>query len=56
MTIKIEDLEFGAILKEDGTCQIEIIYGQIDHSQDSTFVDIEELKAAIKFLETEVNR
>lgn len=55
MTINIEGLEFGATLTEEGVCLIEIIYGY-DDNRDSKFVDVEELKAAIKFLETEVNR
>jgi len=55
MTIKISNLEFGATLSESGQCLIEIIY-KVGESSDSCFVDVEELKSAIKFLETEVNR
>lgn len=55
MTVLIENLEFGAVLSEDGNCLIEIISG-VDDNRDSHFINVEELKAAIKFLETEVNR
>lgn len=58
MTVKIEDLEFGVILNEgDLVPLVEIIFEIDEHGNtDSKFVNLEQLRSALLFLETEANR